>query len=99
MEDLQWLTISSFIKAVSRIAVAREDDDAIATVLQTYGGIDDKSLRAANTQVWMEEDYGPLRFGWRHWSLVRVKLALTCRVCKKLDTPYCSSNHLRQQSP
>lgn len=50
-------TIASFIKAVSGIAMAGKDDHLMATVLKAYGGVDNQSFCAANSQVGMEKDY------------------------------------------
>ena len=49
-------TISSFVKAVSRIAVAGEDRDAVAKILEADGGIDDETLGAADAEIGVEED-------------------------------------------
>lgn len=49
-------TVASFIKAMARVAVAREDDDLVSAVLHADGGIDDQALSAADAQVGMQED-------------------------------------------
>lgn len=43
-----------------RIAVVGEDDDAVASLLQADGRIDDEALRSADAQIGMEEDDGAL---------------------------------------
>lgn len=48
-------TISSFFKAVAWIAVTRENDDLVATILQAHCSINDQSFCATDTQIWMEE--------------------------------------------
>lgn len=53
-------TITSFVKAMLRIAMACEDDDLVAAVLKADSGIDDESLSSANSQVRVQEDYGLL---------------------------------------
>jgi hypothetical protein len=50
------LTIATLVKAVLRIAVVRKDDDLMATVLQSHGGIDDKPLGTADAQIRVEKD-------------------------------------------
>lgn len=64
-------TIASFIKAVSGIAMARKDDHLMATVLKTYGGVDDQSFCATDSQVRMEKDYCLFRFfvNTRHFDM------------------------------
>ena len=39
-----------------RIAVVRKNDDLVATVLQSYGRIDDKPLGATNAKIRVEKD-------------------------------------------
>jgi hypothetical protein len=41
-------TIARLIKAMLGIAVTREDNDLVASVLQPNGGVNDKPLRAAD---------------------------------------------------
>lgn len=53
-------TITGFVKAMLRIAVACEDDDLVAAVLKADSGIDDESLSSADSQVRVQEDYGLL---------------------------------------
>jgi hypothetical protein len=49
--------------------MAGKDDNLVATVLQSYGGIDDQSFSTANAQIRMEECNGLLRGRFRHgWS-------------------------------
>lgn len=48
-------TISSFIEAMLGVAVAREDDDFVAAVLQPYSGIDNQPFSSSNPQVGVEE--------------------------------------------
>lgn len=50
-------TISCLVEAVLGITVACENDDLVAEVLQTDGGVHDEALCATNAQIWMEEDY------------------------------------------
>lgn len=52
------LTVSALVEAVSRVAVTGEDHDAVATLLQADGGVDDKALSAADSEIWVEEDGG-----------------------------------------
>lgn len=55
-------SIASFIKAVSGIAMAGEDDHLMTTVLESYGRIDDQSFCATNSQIGMKKDYGLFLF-------------------------------------
>lgn len=53
-------TVATFVEAVGRVAVVREDDDAAAARLQAHGSVDDEPLCAADAQVRVEEDDGAL---------------------------------------
>ena len=48
-------TVADLVEAVAAIAVAREDDDAVAALLQTDGGVDDQPLGAAYAEVWVQK--------------------------------------------
>lgn len=52
------VTVAALVEAVARVAVVGEDDDAVAAPLQADGGVDDEALRAADAEVWVEEDDG-----------------------------------------
>lgn len=41
-------TIASLIEAMGRVAVAREDDHLVPTLLQSYSSIDHQPLGASN---------------------------------------------------
>ena len=64
-------TIPCLVEAMLRVAMAREDDNVIATVLQADGGVDHEPLGASDSQVGMQEDDGLLwrrcRFGHRRF--------------------------------
>lgn len=50
------LTVAALVKAVARVAVVGEDDDAVAAFLQADSSVDDEAFCAADAQVWMEKD-------------------------------------------
>ena len=51
-------TIAGFVEAVGWIAMAGENDDLVATILEANGGIDYETLSTADAQIGMEKDYG-----------------------------------------
>lgn len=58
-------TIVAFVEAVGWVAVVGVDDDFVAAGLETDCGVDDETLGAADSKVWMEEDDSAWEFG-RH---------------------------------
>jgi hypothetical protein len=55
-EGQRGLTVARFVKAVSRVAVRREDGDRVAAFLQRDCRIYNETLGAANAEIWVEED-------------------------------------------
>ncbi len=51
------LTIAGLVEAVARVAVAREDDDLVATLLQADGRVDHQPFGSANAQVRVQKGY------------------------------------------
>lgn len=51
-------TVSGLVKAVPWVAMAGEDDDLVASVLQADRCIDHQSLCTSNSQVGVEKDNG-----------------------------------------
>lgn len=49
-------TVSGLVEAVFRIAMACEDDNLVAPVLQSHSGIYYQPLGTANAKIWMEKD-------------------------------------------
>lgn len=49
-------TIARFVEAVLGIAMARKNCYLMPPFLKADGGIDNQTLRAANAQIWVEED-------------------------------------------
>lgn len=43
--------VAGFVEAVTRVAVAREDDDSVAALLQANGSVHDQALGAADAQI------------------------------------------------
>lgn len=54
------ITISGLLKTMTFVTVACEDDDSVASVLQTYSSINDQSLRTSNAKIRVEENNGLL---------------------------------------
>lgn len=48
--------VAGFVEAVTRVAVAREDDDSVAALLQANGGVHDQALGAADAQIRVQKD-------------------------------------------
>jgi hypothetical protein len=51
-------TITGFVEAVARVAVACEYHHLVPSVLEANGGIDDEALCSADAQIGMQEYYG-----------------------------------------
>jgi len=49
-------TVASFIEAMTRVAMRREDGGFVTQILQAYRSIDDKTFSAADAKIWVEED-------------------------------------------
>jgi hypothetical protein len=49
-------TVASFIETVIWVTVGSKDSNLVSSVLQSHSSVDDKTLRPANAQVWVEED-------------------------------------------
>lgn len=48
--------VATLVEAVLRVAMVGVDDDRVASLLQADGGVYDQSLRAADAEIWVEED-------------------------------------------
>lgn len=48
--------VAGFVEAVTRVAVAREDDDSVAALLQANGSVHDQALGAADAQIRVQKD-------------------------------------------
>lgn len=77
-------TITSFIEAVTRVAVAGEDDDFVPPILQTNSGVDDQAFGSANAQVGMQEDYGLAR-----WFILLCHLPVWLHQARFLEVWTC----------
>lgn len=84
-------TVSCFVKAMLRIAMACEDDNLVAPVLQSHSSVDHQSLGTANAKIWMEKDNSLL-------------LPRRCRLCHtalglaQFGIPGCSEHHVGQRT-
>lgn len=54
------VTVASLIEAVLGVAVAGEDDDLVAAILEADGGVYNEPFSATDTQVWVEKHDGAL---------------------------------------
>lgn len=66
-------TISRFVKAMFGIAMAGENDNFMATILQPHCSVDDQPLRSSDTQVRVEEEYVLLLVDCRHDRICNPK--------------------------
>lgn len=49
-------TVAAFVEAVGWVAVVGEDDDSVAALLETDGGIDYEAFCAADAEIGVEEE-------------------------------------------
>lgn len=84
-------TVSGLVEAVFRIAMACEDDNLVAPVLQSHSGIYYQPLGTANAKIWMEKDNCLL-------------LCRSCRLCHpalelaQFGIPVCSESHVGERT-